>query len=135
TRFAQDSSVPRALLSIQNAYPSASTVPELSRNTVRCPHPSATTCTWKPSSTPCLPTLPCTNQALPLTSTQESTCRSRTAPSPESLLSRSTPPVVPSLTSTFSAVVPAMSLPSTTFLSLRSGSHAQYLHQLLRALP
>ena len=42
-------------------------------------------------------------------------------PAPEKVLPRNVPPVVPSLMSTDSAVVPAMSLPSRTLRSLRSG--------------
>ncbi len=71
-------------------------------------------------------------QSLPLTSTQESPS---VMPDPSNVLARSTPPVVPSLMSTDSAVVAAIVLPSTVLRSLRSGAQPLMSHQLLRAVP
>ena len=71
-------------------------------------------------------------QPLPFTSTQLS---ASTIAEPSKTLPRSTPSLVPSLMSTASAVVPAMSLPSTRLRSLRSGSQPVSWHQLLSALP
>src|SRR5688572_19835751 len=102
------------------------------RNTAPRPHPSTTSCTWKPSSGDDVPVLSSTVQSLPLTSTQLS---DSTIAEPSNTLPRSTPSLVPSLMSTASAVVPAMSLASTTLRSLRSGSQSVSWHQLLSALP
>ena len=76
------------------------------------------TCTWKPSRGAPDPTLSATSQSLPFTSTHESVAD---MPVPEKRFPRSTPPRVPSLMSTDSAVVAAMSLPSMMLRSDRSG--------------
>ena len=73
-------------------------------------------------------------QPLPFTFTQAVAADSF-MPSPESWLPEITPPVVPSLTSMFSAVVCAMSLFWITSRSLASGSQLLYLHQFECALP
>src|SRR5688572_285804 len=113
------------------AYPAPS-VGVLPEKTVSRPQPSTATCTWKPSPGEVVPELPATVQPLPFTSTHESTA-SRAPPS--KTLSRTTPSLVPSLMSTASAVVPAMSLASIRLRSLRSGSQSVIWHQLLWALP
>ena len=73
-----------------------------------------------------------TSQLLPFTSTQES-APLRALPS--RMLPLTTPPVVPSLMSTDSAVVWPILLPLTTLRSVRSGWQSLIMHQLLTALP
>ena len=72
------------------------------------------------------------SQPLPLTSTHES---APVSAEPSKWLSRTTPPVVPSLMSTDSAVVSAMSLRCTTLPLLGSGWQSLIVHQLLCAVP
>jgi len=85
-----------------------------------------------PSFGPWRPTLPWISQLLPLTSINESAAL---IPVPSSRLPITWPPVVPSLMSMVSEVVPLIVLPCNRLWSLRSGWPPLMSGQLLIAEP
>jgi hypothetical protein len=81
-----------------------------------------------------IPVLPSIVHSFPLTSTHES-ASSSTSAEPSNVLWETVPPVVPSLISMLSAVVPKIALSRIVLRSLLSGSHEVMSHQLLSAVP